>query len=113
MLQAPSKFSKKQIAIILPLLIAVVSVFVWYASRPPSSVGTLVVRVSPPAYAALDGGFIGASARPKMLSKHLFSQLEPRTYRLKVWRKGYHEDRRQVSVQRGERTEVTVILEPQ
>jgi serine/threonine protein kinase len=61
------------------------------------AVGSLTLRIEPEGYATLDG-FKVPDGGQKSAEEHHFSNLEPRTYRLKVWNLRCQEYRKRVTV---------------
>lgn len=82
--------------------------------RPPASwsPGSIVVRVSPASYAVLDNVQHPVEGR-RLAETHTFRELEPRQYRIKVWRDGYFPETRPVSVLEGQTSEVSITLSHQ
>lgn len=71
--------------------------------------GTIVVRLTPPARAVLDS-WSEPDAGQGEATEHRFSGLKARTYELRVWRDGYHQDVRNVSVAAGETRRLEIEL---
>jgi serine/threonine-protein kinase len=80
------------------------------AAAEPVDRGSLVVRLDPPAKANLDG-WQSPDGGQRDSSQHTFSGLEPRTYRLKVWRDGYAAQTRNVSVASSKTTTLEIRLQ--
>lgn len=71
--------------------------------------GTIEVHVDPPAMANLEGWQV-PDGGARVSGRHVFSGVEPRTYKLKVWADGYTTESRSVSVTGGQTAMVNVSL---
>lgn len=78
--------------------------------RPANNTGHLIVKLSPPAKARLDG-FQDPDDGNQAASIQRFSNLEKRTYRLTVWKEGYRKREENINVNADDIQEIEIMLE--
>ncbi|MCP4653912.1 MAG: protein kinase [bacterium] len=110
---SPPRPRRTLVAVAALVVLVLLAVGAWYFTRGPEEPplkGTLVLRLEPPAYATLDGHRTPEGGQ-RLAPVHRFPDLEARTYRLKVWRDGYEETRKQVNISAGNTEELRVELD--
>lgn len=82
--------------------------FIGSSETAPPTAGSLVIRTNVPANAILDGFITPQGTQPSTV--HEFPGLDARTHQVRVWRDGYQDATRKVTVAVGEDKEVTIEL---